>query len=80
MSASPAATPDQHATAAAAPQAHRSSSCSSLLPPSLNTSTVEVLRRPVESALDAEVGVDARLDLVEEFAEVAVVEAGVVDD
>ena len=29
--------------------------------------------------LDAEVGVDARLDLVEEFAEVAV-EAGVVDD
>jgi len=30
--------------------------------------------------LDAEVGVDARLDLVEEFAEVAVVEAGVVDD
>ena len=30
--------------------------------------------------LDAEVGVYARLDLVEEFAEVAVVEAGVVDD
>ncbi len=57
MSASPAATPDQHATAAAAPQAHRSSSCSSRSSPP-HTSVIKVLRRPVESALRAAITVE----------------------
>ena len=45
-----AAAPDQHATAGATPREHRSSSCSSPLSPSPATSSIGVLRRPVESA------------------------------
>lgn len=46
----------QHATADERPAARRWSSCSSLLSLCSNTSMVEVLRRPVESALVAGVG------------------------
>src|SRR5699024_9559893 len=51
VNASPGATPDQHATADEAPPAHRWSSCSSPPSPSLTTSALKVLRRPVETAL-----------------------------
>ena len=58
--ASPDATPDQHATAAAHLPEHHWSSYSSLPSPFLNTSMIKVLRRPVESADAAVVGVEDR--------------------
>src|SRR5699024_784978 len=58
-SASAVSAPGQHATDDEAPLARRSSSCSSLPWPCSNTSEVEVLRRPVESAIEAAVLMDS---------------------
>lgn len=55
--ASPDATPDPHATAAAHLPEHHWSSYSSLPSPFPNTSMLKVLRRPVESALTSSITV-----------------------